>query len=792
MKSPLPLALFFCLAFATGVGAAPVTVSDVRVRADDSFGVDPTEAVLSACSVTKGMTAEQADVQAAISADVKGLLATPNYAKVEAAIGQDATGGWVVVYTVSRRPQLADDPAISGLDGAIRESKAADAVKLAANDRVDDAIAAAAAARLREALAKEGYVEATVEHEIRHADQPGYAYLTLLVTPGRERKIRDYLFEGNTAFDHDTLAGAFGWKPIWNPISWFTDFPLSDTKLDDARAAANAVYTNAGYLDAEIAFPDLRQIPGEAEGHVDAVFKVDEGERYSVGDITVKGATAYPAKAIEAAARRALEASPDGAFATRATLDAIREAIEDYYGSRGYVDTYAMTVAVPRPDAPILDLIYDLTGGEGERARIRDILIQGNSVTRDKVIRRELVIQPGEDYDSRLVKRSEARLRNLNYFQDESGVTSYTVETDTPGERDLVFEVREQETGEYGVGIGISSVDNFFVYAKATQRNFDILNRGHNFFRGGGQRASAEAEIGDRRQTVLLSWTQPWLFDVPLALTVDAYRRMRWRDNYDEIRMGAAVTLAWKPIPLPTPFGDLQLDRIGVRYTLEDVRYDDEDAGVWHTSDGSPFSFTDQAEGINSKLRLFWQEDHRDRPLFPTKGWTSLLYAEVGLGGEAKDYAFGFNASAYFNPFRDHIFLTRLRFDTIEAYSGDVPMFDRFFLGGGRTVRGFEFRHGGPKAWRHGDYVAIGGQTMWCATAEYAIPIVSVLQFALFTDIGSAGEDFFDFGDDLLWSAGFGLRLNIPKFPIRLDVAFPITNDDDTEEETFTFWIGVD
>ena len=119
------------LLLALGLAAAPsfaarVTVSDVRVRADDTFGIDPTEAVLTMCSVAKGMSAEQADVQEAISADVKSLLATPFYSKVDAAIGQDENGGWVVVYTVSRRPQLAAEPAFAGLDGTIRRGKAED------------------------------------------------------------------------------------------------------------------------------------------------------------------------------------------------------------------------------------------------------------------------------------------------------------------------------------------------------------------------------------------------------------------------------------------------------------------------------------------------------------------------------------------------------------------------------------------------------------------------------------------------------------------------------------------
>lgn len=769
---------------------ARVTVSDVQVRANDNFGVDPTRDVRQICSVQAGWTAEQAEVQAAMSADVKALLESPFYSRVDVSIGQNERGEWVVVYTVERKPLLSEDPVIEGLDGAIRLGKAEEAVKLTQRDRVDDAIAAAAAGRLRNKLAIEGFVDAKVTYDLRYSDTPGYAFLTLYAEPGIERKIHHYNFEGNTVFDHDTLASTFGWLPFWNPISWFHDMPLTAEGLDDARAAVLNHYAEAGYLDAEVSGPELRPIPGKGEGHCDAVFKIVEGERYSVGKITVEGAEIYPASALEAAAEEVLIAR--GRTALGSTLRALREEVELYYGSRGYVDTYAAPTVVPRIEEPVVDIVYKLT--EGVQVDVRSIEIRGNAITQDKVIRRELAIQPGEGYDQRLVNLSESRIRNLGYFDKESGVVSYTVKTPNEHERDLVFEVREVPTLGTTVGVSVSTVDSVFLHAGVTQPNFDLFNPS-NGFRGGGQRASARVEIGSRRQLIDLQWTQPWLFDMPLSFTVNPYRKMRWRDEYDEIRLGAAFELSWKPIALPSPFGEIQLDRIGLRYTLEQVSYDDEEGGVWYTaSNNSPFRFTDLDDQINSKLRFFWREEHRNRPFFPTEGWNSLVYAEVGVGGDAKDYGFGFTFNKYNKLWWDHVLQLRLRFDAVEAYSGDVPFFDRFFIGGLRTIRGFEFRDGGPKAYRQpnkrGDHVSVGGQTLWCATLEYSIPINSVLRFALFTDIGSVGEDFCEVSGDLLWSVGCGLRLDLESFPIAIDIAKPITNDDDTDEEVFTFSLG--
>lgn len=793
----LGLAFFACVA--TGLFAAEHKIEKIVIRANDNYGVDPTEAALGHCSLNKhvGEMMEEQAIQEAISDDIRALLDTPIYASAEAHIAVNEADAWIVIYTITRRAQLAADPAIMGLQGEVRESKVRRALEgdsakrqkaIAKLSPIDDVIASEGANRIREVLAKDGFVDGEVKYELRYSDEAGYAFLTYIITAKNERKIDAYCFDGNVTFDDDTLARTFGWLPFYNPISWFTDFPTSDTQLETARLQVEQHYIDAGFLDVKVAEPVL-EVVEEEESRVryNVRFNITEGEQYSVGKIAVQGANIFPQDVLEFAGQQALTAT-NSSIASKNHLSAVREAIEDVYGDAGYVDTYAIPTMVPRENEAVVDIAYKLQ--EGERVRITAIDIKGNQTTQDKVIRREITLTPGEYYNASLVKMSEARLNNLTYFERDTGVTSYTLKNpNTPGERRLVFEVIEADTRTLGASVGISTVDSVFVAGRIVERNFDLFNPGSGF-KGGGQRAEASAEFGSRRQTVLVGWTQPWLMDMPLALRIQAYRRMRWRDHYDEVRTGMDYELSWKPQPIATPFGEYQLDRIGLRYTLEKVGYEDEDDDVWFRRDGSAFSFKDEEDGINSKLRFFWSENHLNRSFIPTEGWRSNVYAEVGLAGDAKDYGFGLSATRYWTTWWDHVFMGRVRFDTIEAYSGDVPMFDRFFLGGPRTVRGFEFRDGGPKAWNDKDHVGIGGQSMWCATAEYTIPLASILRFAVFSDIGSAGEDFCDFGDDLLWSAGVGLRLDFEQFPIRIDFAKPITNDDDTEEEVFLFTLG--
>jgi outer membrane protein insertion porin family len=794
-----PISTLLLVLATTMLVAAPRKIADVRLRAEDNYNISPEDAVLQICSLDaiKGQTLEEREIQATISANIEALLSTPTFATARADIGvEEATGDWVIIYTVSRRPQLAEEPAIVGLNGEVSERRIYDVLdadsdkklrKIGKLQHIDDAIASEGLRRIRELLVKRGYVDATVQYELRYSDKPGYAYLTYILAPGKERVIDHYRFEGNTVFDHATLAGTFGWMPAYNPLSWFADFPTSDEQLEVARTLVSNYYYNAGYLDVEVQVAELQSLEEDEDEKVyDVLFKITEGPRYTIGEIKVEGAKLFKGDFLASAAYQAIATNKD---ATEENLRAVREAIERQYSTIGYVDTYAAPTLIPADEGHVMNLSYAMT--EGERVRISEIQVKGIRVTNDKVVRRELLITPGEYYNGDLVKQSEERLRNLRYFVPNS-VSSYTIkDPNTPGERTLVFEVEEDRTLTTSLTVGVSTVDSVFVAGTITERNFDLFNPANNF-RGGGQRASAAVELGNRRQTVNVAWTQPWLFDMPLSFTVNGYRNMRWRDEYDEIRMGVKFDLSWKPQPIWTPFGDYQMDRIGVRYTLEDVSYDDEEDGTWYKKNNEAFSFHDQVEGINSKFRLYWSENHLNRAFIPTAGWKSEVYAEVGVGGEAKDYGFGFNVSKYWNPTKDHVFMARFRFNTLEAYSGDVPMFDKFFIGGPNTVRGFEFRDGGPKAYSRdkSDHVAIGGQTLWCTTAEYSIPLASFLRFAVFSDLGAVGEDFCDLGSDLLWSPGCGFRLDFEQFPIRIDVAKPLVNDDDTEEEVFLFSIG--
>jgi outer membrane protein insertion porin family len=543
-------------------------------------------------------------------------------------------------------------------------------------------------------------------------------------------------------------------------------------------------YLDKGYLDVKVAEPRLEPT---GKGKVNVVFAVEEGAPYVVESLSLTGISLFPTNALEEVAF-----IQPGEIAGRTTIQNAVKNVRDYYGARGYIDTMVRPTVETSEENPGKAAIK-MEVREGALVRIRNIVIQGNTRTKDKVIRREIAtaIAPGEVMNEPLIERSENRIKNLNYFTE---VRHYTAPGDTEENRDLVFDLKEQlRTGKFMIGAGFSSVDGVVGFAEVNQSNFDIAN--WPYFTGGGQKARAGVELGSKRQTVELGWTEPWFLDKPMALSVELYRRMRSYTEYDETRTGAGVGISYP----------VKVGRIGFKYTLEQINLDDQLWGPYFRSEWwhpgyflGAYRFTDEKDSaINSSLRVSWTHDTRDQAFVPTRGMLLTVFGEVAgavLGGENDIYSVGAQARRWFKmPWNEkHVLSLRARFETVEAYSGDVPIYERLYLGGGRTVRGIDYRDIGPKViGLNRKWHPIGGQTLVNAGAEYSIPLFDKVRIAGFTDFGSLDEDAFspDFSD-IAVTAGLGLRIDIPGFPVRLDYATPIVKPDNADTSAFVLWIG--
>ena len=763
--------------------AGDANVSDVTVR----------------CEVKPGVEYDPA----ACARDVKVLRDTGEYEDI-AVEAKHVDGGIEVVYVVTPKPRYHGPLNCKGNEywGASKIAKFAD---LRDGYAYGEADFAAAANRIRDEYRKKEFPDVKVSPVVEPVPgSDGAVSVTMVIEEGKRCKIDEYLFEGNANVEAAALRETFGALPWWNPVSWFVDTPVTPQDLAEARDKIAEHYRNLGYLDVAVLPAERRSCGGGEKANV--VFRIVEGNRYRVKSIAVKGVTKYPQSAVLACVKAVSAGSTAG---EKALKDAARE-IEIFCGSGKHplAETRVSVKHIPVDGDPdSLDVLFDVE--EGVPVTIDRVLIRGNDHTKDKVIRREISLSPGDPMIESKAEQSKRRLENLRYFDRvrfylEKKQVAQNAKGDSEV-RDLVYEVSEKNTGQFMVGVGASSVDSVYGTVELSESNFDVFRPWR--FRGGGQKGRMLLQAGPRYQTYEVSVTEPYLFDRMLEFTLDAYRRQRWYDDYDIIRNGSSATIAYPVKFWPTA---KTMGRIGFRVAVEYIEFDDVSDENFYLEKGFAgrrrgygpvFKWQEEEYGdaFEIPFRIFWEDDTRDTFRFATRGHKVSVYGDL-VGGDNNYWKVGFNFRKYYQVWKkyNHVIAFGVRGDTLDAFSDDVPIYNKLFLGGPRSIRGVEYRDIGPRVWskegKKGNYAPWGGQTSWCINAEYTVPVVKYVRIAGFTDLGAVGEDEFDFNTDYFcWSVGLGIRLDIESFPIRLDFALPVVEpDDDVEKECFSFTVGYD
>ncbi len=751
------------------------TVRSIRV---DTMGPGPMDEDF--VRMHLGFTEDDAVQKPAIYRAVRALLETGRFAKVEAVI-EPADDGITVVFSIRNRLRLAEPVVVHGAD-YLGETKTRDLLDLNLHDWICDAVVGARTQAVLQEYRKRRFpdVSATWRIETTRPEQ-GYGTVRLNVKEGKRAHIKSYVFKGNDALPDSALRKAMKHPSPWAPWGWIRKYRYDPDTLEEGRIRIREQYMDQGYLDVEVDFPEMEDI---STGALIATLQVREGIPYRFGAVTLTGATLFP----ELELWRRVETESD-AVVSESAIHRSAESLRMHYTTRGYVDTQVNVIRTAREEPGILDVRFDIR--EGRLTRVRNIEIQGNTRTRDKVIRRELAIWPGDVLDESRIRRSENRLRNLGFF---SAVRSRTTDPLIPDNRDLIFDVEEQRTGQFMMGVGFSSIDNLMGFMEISQGNFDLT--GWPYMTGGGQKLKLAAQAGDRRQRYELSFVEPWFLDRELSLGFDLYLSRVSYSDYDLERAGGAVRMA-RALPFAS--------RIDLQYSLERVKIVDvADTNLYiNVASGEEFLFARDEDAIKSTLTLGLTRDTRDSPFFPKRGhrvrWSGHVSGGV-LGFDTDLYGMELTAAQYVPVWRGHVFSLRARAEVVDVYgrADTVPLSDRLFIGGPRTVRGFRYRGVGPKARRvdaapdDRRHRVTGGSTLAVAGAEYSVPLVPNIRFAAFYDIGNVWEDAYDFNFDILASgAGIGIRFDIPGFPMQFDYAWALETDDDfSRKERFSFGIG--
>jgi outer membrane protein assembly complex protein YaeT len=708
-----------------------------------------------------------------INEDVKRLQQTGYFDWVTAAT-EALDQGTKVVYHVSERGRIAEIVFTGNRHFDAKKLKSA--VEMSEGQYFDSFLFARSADKIADLYRDEGYAFVKVTPRSEPAKEG--LKLVWVIVEGPRVRISAVKFKGNDRYRDWTLSGLMQTKAHFLFIYPGTYKP---DQLQEDLIKISGYYRDQGYLDARAG----ASFEYSADNSwMTVTVLIEEGPRYKVGTVRFAGNKIYSGAELASAMKLVANA-----IFTRDALKKDLESVKDLYGDKGYIDAEINPQVSYRKGTQLVDIALNVE--ELEMVSLGRIDIAGNWKTRDNVIRRNILLTPGEVYSRRLKRRSTERLMNSQLLRD---VNVRDVPTGEAGRRDIIFEVEETETAGIVLGGGVSSNDGLFGTISFYQRNFDLTDVPRTFgdiftsFAGGGQYFRVEFQPGTQFSNLLLYFNEPSVWDSDYGLSLRLYLTERQRENWQEDRLGATVGVsrrAWENWVFSLA---ARMENVDVT-NVEDEAADDVKA----------------VEGSNAIHALVFTADYdrRDSIFLPTRGYHvrgSYEIASEALGGDWNFNHLDFLASWYTPVYEDsegliHVFSLTGQAGLIDEFGNSdfVPIFERYFAGGIGRVRGFRFRRMGPMDGRDNP---LGGEALLVGTAEYSAPLFSNnFRGILFCDVGSAYYDVSDVNPaDLRVSVGFGFRIIIPQmgpYPISFDFGFPLNAKDTDEKSIFSFNVGL-
>ncbi|MBV9671271.1 MAG: outer membrane protein assembly factor BamA, partial [Verrucomicrobia bacterium] len=610
--------------------------------------------------------------------------------------------------------------------------------------------------RVVELYQKRGFPDIDVQYKVDVNEERGTARVTFSISEGRKGIVKEIRFVGNYSIASKRLLRVMKTKKN-NILGFVTGAGrLSTSQLDDDIQKIKEYYQDNGFADAQVT--DVRLDHTGRRNGVEVTIYINEGTQYRVAAVNVQGLQVVT----EPAFRKVIKVTEGKIFSPQKLQKDIK-AVEDAYGVAGYADAKVDVQTTPAGPG-LVSLNYKIQ--EGIQSYVERINISGNTRTKDKVIRREIVLAPGDVFDTVRVEISKKRLEGLGYFER---VDTYASDTNVPGRKDLNVVVQEKRTGTLNFGLGFSSTDGLVGFGELSQGNFDITN--WRTFTGAGQKFRLRAQLGTERKDFSLELTEPYFLDQRLAFGGRLFysEATFYSDEYAQRNYGFDLFMR-KPI---TNFLALKLD-----YTIQEIEIYDISSNA--TQELIDLINQQGTSNLESRVTLSLTYDKRDNSFLSRKGTRvdfSTYVSGGPLGGDVNIWGFDIEGAQYFNLWYDTILLFNGEVAVVQPFDGSstVPLFDRLYLGGANTLRGFRFRDVGPK---DPNGQPIGGNTLTRFTVEYTVPVIQRVRAAVFYDAGFVNPGSFSFGTHGINSdVGLGLRLDLPIGPIRVDYGFPIQRD---------------
>jgi outer membrane protein insertion porin family len=756
--------------------------------------------------------------------DVHSLYGTGQFYNIRVSVDQADDGGVVLTFILQARPRLSEVK----LEGnkKLSDSKLKKKITVKVGEPLDEQKLFTDVQEMKKLYEKNGYPDTQVKYVLNIDENAGRGSVTFQVTESPKIKVTKIEFVGAAAFPQKVLYKQIKTTRHWM-FSWITGSGVfKQDDFDDDKDSLVEFYRGHGYLDFEIRDVKLEH---PAPNKLAIYFYVYEGRQYKVGSIKFSGNKIFS----DADIRKGLQSVHDyehskdklgphglamdvGDVFTPDGLKKDSQAVEDFYGTKGYIDVAqgeSLRVnRIPNVDTGTMDLEFQVD--EGQKSYVEKIDIRGNLKTKDKVIRRELAISPGDVFDMVRVKTSKQRLEGLQYF-DKVDLDPEPTDPPIAGRKDLIVNVEEQNTGNLTFGAGFSSVDSLVGYVELTQGNFDLFHP--PTFTGGGQKFRVKVQLGTERQDYEISFTEPWFLNRKLALGVDLYRHELDFESpnniFDETRTGMRLSLT------RALWSDFFIGSIS--YTVEDVGISLNSGfhGTEQIVDESKNPPTPTTLNPNVPQAILDETgDHLYQRIGATLAYDTRNSVQLPNHGQRSEFSTEFSAgdrtyykveakTDWFFPgfFKGHVLEASGRVAMADGLSGgDVPFYDRYYLGGLYSLRGFQYRNVAPRDPNsypgNPDGIPaepIGGDTLWFGSLEYSVPIMEKdnglgVRVALFYDIGAIGAAPYSFSGSYDDDWGIGFHLNIPRLgPLRLEYGIPIHHDQyNSSSGQFQFGVG--
>ncbi len=586
--------------------------------------------------------------------------------------------------------------------------------------------------RIEELYKNKNYHNVKVTYNI-HELEHNQADLEFVVKEGEKVRIKRIIFEGNKKYSGKKLKGMMK-SSEKGFFSWLTssgELNKEDLSQDVAKLAA--FYHNNGYIQTRVGEPHIEY----KDNWIDITIKIFEGPQFMVGNVDIAGDIILSKEELKKNLKIVREK-----FYNREVVRNDVLVLTDVYSDEGY----AYAEIFPRIEENLDKLQVNITYSidKGKQVYFEKIIISGNTKTRDKVIRRELKVYEQELYSGRRLKQGVRNLYRLDYFEDIKINTSKGSSDDM---MILNVNVTEKPTGMLSFGGGYSNVENFFVMASIAQNNLF----------GRGQILQLKAQLGGKTTRYTLSFTEPWLFDIPLSAGVDLYDWQTDYDTYDKDSKGGGFRLSY-------PVFDFTRAYLSYAFDLSDIKNIDEE-------EASDLVKESKGENTKSSVSAALRYDSRDRIFNPTEGSQhSISVQYAGIGGDIGFTKYLAETGWYFPLFKGTVGFLHAKTGYVNKHSGKKLFdYDRFYLGGMNSLRGFDWRdissidENGEK---------IGGNKFVQFNVEYLIPLIKKAGIVgvIFYDTGNVydNDENIDLGN-LRKSAGYGFRWYSPLGPIRIE-----------------------